>query len=210
MKKNTLQINSYGSFEKNNLETFIRSIDEDLPHAYIDFLKTYNGGKVTPNCFDISEKEGGATISAFYGLHNGPEFNRLDSVNDVFRGRIPKNSITIACDTTGNQICMRLESKYKGEIYFWDHELESSEKGFIKLSNSLNGFIDMLYEFKLVNDELSEILLSKDEKEWKKLISVYDIEAKDEYGRSLIERAVIKNNLFGVKLLVESCSAQLN
>lgn len=204
MKKNEFLHNEYGSFDEARFKSFSKWLDKELPTEYIEYLRVFNGGKVLPDCFDINESEGATRISAFYGLHNGPDFNRLDNVNFVFRGRIPRDSIAIASDTVGNQVCIKLEGDQKGDIYFWDHEQESSQEGFVKVSSSLRGFLDKLYEFNFNADEISELLVSKDEAEWKKFVSTHDLEVLDEYGRSLIERAVIKNNLIGVKVLFES------
>lgn len=201
--------NNYGTLDKNKFVSLMKEVNNSLPEEYINYLISYNGGTVSPACFDISEKEGATIVSAFYGLHNGPNFNRLDKVNETFKDRIANNYFTIASDTTGNQICICLDGKDKDAIYFWDHELEGSTDCLIKISNSLGKFWDLLYEFELKTDEISDLLASKDENQWKKLISSYDIESQDENGRSLIERAVIKNNLVGVKILVAS-GAKLN
>jgi len=47
--------------------------------------------------------------------------------NKIYLSRIPRESITIATDPGGNQICYIVSGDNAGKIYFWDHEEEVKE-----------------------------------------------------------------------------------
>lgn len=69
----------------------------------------------------------------------------LESKNFIFDGEIPEGFITIACDPGGNQILLKVVDKNVGEIYFWDHDVDSDEENNMHfITNSLNEFLKML------------------------------------------------------------------
>ncbi len=66
---------------------------------------------------------------SFYGIHDGPKVDRLDSACEVYDERIPADLIPIADDANGNAICIGWTGEREVKIYFWDHEDELDENG---------------------------------------------------------------------------------
>lgn len=87
-----------------------------LPRAYKTFLLTTNGGKPKPRYFQDMP------VQAFYSLYpRGRSFNLLESYQTL-RERLPKGVIPIGCGPFGDQFCLALKGKYRGKVFFWDHE----------------------------------------------------------------------------------------
>jgi hypothetical protein len=119
-----LNSNQYGELEPRRLEKFETRIGARLPEEYRAFLLAHNGGEPDPSDFEIGPNDYSGIHGGFYGLHQGPDYCRLDDNYDTFKGRIPDDLLAIADDDAGNQICIGIKGKSKGQIFFWDHEKE--------------------------------------------------------------------------------------
>ena len=192
--------NKYGEINLLRLEAFEKLLGSSLPKDYRQFLIQHNGGKPTPSYFLISDKKGNDAIDHFYGLHDGPRYARLDNAFEVYKGRIPGCLLKIADDPLGNAICIGIKGKYRGKIYFWDHELEGNiwqqllGRHITLVSDSFRNFLDSLFEWVDPNEtEIERIIRSNDIAGLKALLAAgYEIESTDEYGRTAIEQAAIK------------------
>ena len=204
--------NKYGKIDLARLEAFEDIVGAKLSNDYREFLIKHNGGKPTPSDFNISKKQGDDSIHHFYGLHDGPSYSKLDDTYETYFGRIPDSMIPIADDPAGNAICIGIKQKYKGQVLFWDHELEGDllsrilGNNITVLSTTFNEFLDSLFEWVDPNEtEIEKIIRTDDTEQLKNLISSgYNIESLDINGRSAIEKASIaaKNNI--IKILLES------
>jgi hypothetical protein len=186
------QPNPYGPLEEAALFAFERSLKERLPEAYRQHLLSYNGGDWEPRCFFISEEEGESVIQSTYGLHSGPEYCRLDTIRDTFSDRIPKDLLAIACDSFGNQICIAISGKQKGSVFFWDHEV-IGKAAVVKISDSFEKFSASLLRCQPEN-RLDVIIEGDNIDELRRLLdaNLINLDARDEHGRTLIERAAIQ------------------
>lgn len=134
-----------------------------LPHDYRQFLLQYNGGDITPDCFNSATGESVSSIRSFLGIHNNPN-RSLYHYLETYETRLPKRFLPIVFDSFGNLICLSLEGADRGAVYFWDHELEADEddspedaENTTLLSSSFSAFLQSLYEFKKP-DNFDEIL----------------------------------------------------
>jgi hypothetical protein len=145
--------NPYGATSPEAIAEFEARWGVLLPFEYQQFLLKSNGGMPIPENFRVPDFHGqGSALTSFYGIHNGPEHNRLDQACDVHRERIPADLIPIAWDAFGNEVCIGWKGERQGKIYFWDHEDELDENGlFVQdyrnvfwVANSLQEFLDSL------------------------------------------------------------------
>lgn len=209
--------NKYGKIDLTRLQLFEDKIGAELPDDYRKFLIKHNGGKPTPSDFNI-QKQGDDSIHHFYGLHDGPSHTKLDDTYDVYFGRVPNSMIPIADDPTGNAICIGIKQKYKGQVLFWDHELEGNllnlilSKNITVLSNSFNEFVCSLFEWVDPNEtEIEKVIRTNDTSQLEDLIaSGYNIEALDVNNRSPIEKASIAAQNDIIKILFESGASLRN
>lgn len=186
------QPNPYGPLEEAALFAFERSLKERLPEAYRQHLLSYNGGDWEPKCFFISEEDGESVIQSTYGLHSGPTYCRLDAIRDTFSDRIPKDLLAIACDSFGNQICIAISGKQKDSVFFWNHEA-IGKAAVIKISDSFEKFAASLFICQAAN-RLDAIIEDNNINELRRLLdaNLIKLNARDEHGRTLIERAAIQ------------------
>lgn len=203
--------NKYGELTEGDVKSFEKDIGCALPVEYRDFLLMHNGGKPKPYDFELGG-EGPDSIHHVYGL-NTKDNSDLRNNNDCFKGRMPHQILPIADDPGGNQICIGLSGKYRGRIYFWDHEKEGVFFKFSAttiLAKSFSEFINGLFEYIDPDETKIEAALRKSDLNFiiEQLNEGLDIEFQDDYGRTLIERAVIKGNSELIRLL-HSRGAQL-
>ncbi|WP_010094772.1 SMI1/KNR4 family protein [Ornithinibacillus scapharcae] len=141
----------YGSNDNLSLEQieiFESKNNIKLTKKYINFLLKWNGGKVIPNLFMISNEQGPSVLNVFYGI--GDMYDNLTDFIEIMDERLPVGFIPIGDDPSGNVICLGTKEPYYDKIYFWDHELEPEDPNDMSnmyfLANSIDEFLDNLYE----------------------------------------------------------------
>ncbi len=147
--------NEFGSLAEADLTRFEGKYQVSLPEDYRTFLLKQNGGTPSPNTIDFVEERRMTSSDLRYlcGIHQGPEWARLDFNIEIFQGRIPEGLIAIGYDSGGNQYLLGIRKPYEGQIYFWDHEREAgdgNEPTFANMSfvaNSFTQFLEALYAY---------------------------------------------------------------
>ena len=76
----------------------------------------------------------GSQLSCFYGIDTGLDHDTNELIYNLntYKSRIPTGFFPIANDGLGNQICLSLNTKDYGCIYWWDHENEWDEDDFFE------------------------------------------------------------------------------
>ncbi len=196
-----LDANKYGKVTGERIKLYESEIGLKLPETYLNFLLKYNGGRPRKTKFSFGENVS-SIHGDFYGIHEGPKYLRLQENYKIYKGRVPRSCIPIASDPFGNQICINS----KGQIHFWDHELEGSDNSLKLIANDFDGFLLSLYEVdSSCAKNIFEAVKKDDTIEITKLINTgIDIEARDENGDTLLEIAAIHNSLNAINLLYES------
>ncbi|PCJ11402.1 MAG: hypothetical protein COB04_19135 [Gammaproteobacteria bacterium] len=199
--------NKYGKATEEKIQRFESMIGCELPIEYRNYLAKYNGGKPIPSNFDL-ENEEGLTLHTMNSLSFDGKYYDHAWTYETFKGRIPKQLLPFGDDPGGNQICIGLKGKYKGKVYFWDHEEDNlifKFKGVSLVAESFNEFIDGLYEYIDLNEtEIDRILRTRDFDVLERLLeNGHDIEQENEYGRTLIEEASISANAEFINFLYE-------
>ena len=202
-----LDSNRFGRLSLSKLKEFEASKSVELPNDYKEFLLKHNGGRPNPS----ANRNPPTNIQWIYGLHNGKSWASLDHNINILRHRIPEDTLPIANDGLGNVFLISLHKDTFGEVWFWDHEKESNEgkasffSNIIKAASSFKEFLEGLFEW-IPEDEtfVETILRTNDIEGLRELLeSDYDVNSLDEYNRSLIEKATIKNRFEMVKVLAE-------
>lgn len=134
---------SFEQIEKFEIENHVK-----LTELYKSFLLKWNGGKVRPNLFMISDEQGPSVLNVFYGI--GDMYDNLTDFIDIMDERLPLGFIPIGDDPSGNVICLGTKEPYYEKIYFWDHEQEPEDpedmSNMFFLANDIDEFLDNLYE----------------------------------------------------------------
>jgi len=194
--------NPHGPLRESKLNAFEKALGVRLPNQYREFLICANGGRWENRVFRISEEEGESEVHHVFGLHDGPDFCRLDRAWEIVRERIPASLIPIADDPGGNKICLGIRGDRRGKVFFWAHEWGSDHRGhavqkytLIEISGSFASFVQGLKKQSdsVDQDEIEEIIKRDDRDAIAKLVEngALDIEAEDSHGRTPVERATI-------------------
>jgi hypothetical protein len=203
--------NPFGRLSLRSLHRFERQHDLRLPEDYRQFLLKHNGGAPSPMNTIDSEEEGRATssdVQFFYGIHNGENWASIEWILECFAGRIVEEGLPIASDSGGNQYVLITRGEREGQIYFWNHELETdlpSYQNMSRVAGNFAEFIEKLYEYVEPDEsEADRILRQNDLVGLEKLLkSGYDVEKTDEYDRTLLEQAAIENRPEIIQLLFD-------
>lgn len=112
------------------LEAFEKAIACKLPPDYRRFLVACNGGYVGGALWFMGPTPEGKKADA--GVHHVGGFRAqsyfsLTSNRKMYGERIPRELIWIMDDPFGNAICLGVLGKYRGKVFFWDHENEPDE-----------------------------------------------------------------------------------
>ncbi|MCL1992123.1 MAG: SMI1/KNR4 family protein [Spirochaetes bacterium] len=139
-------VKEMGGFNKNQpvakdaVKKFEDILKTELPQDYKEFLLEY--GYALPEEYVVfspmkksseyihDESTGvpnysfeGSGLSHFYGTD-------LTHLIERYKDRMPENFLPVADDGLGNQICMSLNEKTFGYVYWWDHENEWDEEDY--------------------------------------------------------------------------------
>lgn len=147
------QSNQFGKLSRRSLGAVERKHSLRLPEDYRRFLLKYNGGAPSPmNTIDF-EEEGRSTssdVQFFYGIHHGENWASIEWNLECFAGRIVEEGLPIAGDSGGNQYVLITRGEREGQIYFWDHELETDPPSYQNMSRVADNFAEFtekLYEY---------------------------------------------------------------
>lgn len=202
--------NEFGPLNQEALTAFEEKHSFRSPEDYRRFLLDHNGGKPDPKTVDFVQ-DGAANssdVQYIYGIHDGEYWASLEWHLDTYNGRIVDKGLPVAGDSGGNQYVLIVRGKTTGQVYFWDHELETDPPGYDNMSYvaaSFTEFCEKLYEY-IDPDETEEerIIRENDLEALKTLLdSGYDIETLDEYDRTMIENAAIRNRVDIIKMLFD-------
>jgi hypothetical protein len=135
-----------------------------LPPDYVDFLTYYGGFSplITAEYFFQGKiaKDNGSVMGVIYGFMPGDCYDLVEN-HQTYKGRMPHNIIPIAEDGMGGQICLSLDGKDKGSVYFWDHDFEETikegkEPGYSNLYLIARSFDDFINSLKVFEDDEDE------------------------------------------------------
>ncbi|WP_053360877.1 SMI1/KNR4 family protein [Bacillus sp. FJAT-27251] len=139
---------SHDNLSIEQIERFELENNIKLTERYRSFLLKWNGGKVRPNLFMISDEQGPSVLNVFYGI--GDMYDNLTDFIDIMDERLPLGFLPIGDDPSGNVICLGTKDPYYEKIYFWGHEQEPEDPDDMSnmyfLANDIDEFLDNLFE----------------------------------------------------------------
>jgi hypothetical protein len=114
-----------------------RQLGFAIPAAYRAFLQASDGGRPRQGWF--SSRVG---VTDFLGV------DAVIAEQRARRGRVPADLLPIAHAEGGNLVCIALEAKEPGAIYFWDHQREhlGPEQAVERIAGSFDEFASQLRE----------------------------------------------------------------
>ncbi|NRA62979.1 MAG: SMI1/KNR4 family protein [Pseudobacteriovorax sp.] len=140
--------------ENAELDDLEKKYDFNLPNDYREFMITYNGGRLKPQEFIATYKDGSerpSIVDSFLKvIPKGPCRIESTIINlQILEKRISRDLIPVAETPFGDLICLGVKGKAKEKVYFWNLE-ENDENSTIEdlglIANSFQEFIDSLYD----------------------------------------------------------------
>lgn len=183
-----VQENPYGPLSAEGLEHFEERFGKRLPNEYRQYLLNYNGGKFEKIIFP---NEPNFSVHHMYGLHDGPEYNRLEENFEIwrafdlggFRDQL-QEVLGFADTTTGDALLLDLND---GSIWFFDpHDVtddpnQNLRQCMHRLSSGFAEFVTLL-----VSNEEFDALKAGDPvyEEFKERLESFKQEREQETGDS--------------------------
>jgi len=133
-----------------SIETIERVYGVDLPLDYKEFLLEYGGCFIKDNRMyqpievtPVTPEDGFDSIGGFYGVTN--DAYDIESIIQTYKGILGSIVMPIADADGGDLICIGLKDKYRGKIYYWYHEGETTDEDgkeyYYLIANSFEEFI---------------------------------------------------------------------
>lgn len=143
--------NSQKNLNEIDICDFERDLSIKLPEDYKSFLLKYNGGKPTPRKFETVDKRFVSRIMFFFPITDAVT-NNLTNIYLSYKqdNKFPRNLLPIGEDPINNLICISIQGKDSGSVYFWNKDDEDDKqlqyKYFSLISDSFSKFIEILSE----------------------------------------------------------------
>ena len=98
----------------------------------------------------VIEKNNTSLIRSFFRIYETkkqlPVYDDLEKICEIMwgEGTLSKKILPIADDPGGNVICLSLDKKDYGTVYFANHEYEDIETGYLFMSKIASNFTEFL------------------------------------------------------------------
>lgn len=130
------------------IESLKLDVGRAIPSDYVQFLRTHNGGRPSPDVVDLMGASLLSTdVQGFFGIGRDIETLNLAWWLDHFRDDLGIDFLLpFACDSFGNLFCFDFESESGHEIVFCDR----SQRDVARLSylaDDFNAFLALLRPF---------------------------------------------------------------
>lgn len=144
--------NCYQPLNEDCIATFENKYGISFPDEFKQFYLKYNGGIPERNVFTFVDTEGNLSdslIQYFLAFHDEDRYDSFETIYWLYtlQDRTPKNIVPFARDPFGNYICISVDGDDRGQIFFWDHELEPDIPSYENLSlinDSITDFLNRL------------------------------------------------------------------
>jgi hypothetical protein len=123
---------------RQKIEKLEGELNISLPAPYKKFLSSHNVGVYERTCFDFLDTDGNVNSSTINNFLFPESDGRYD-LRTTYKfysdaDRIPLGLLPVAKDFAGNLVCICVEGKDIGKVYYWDHELEFDVAGYEDLA----------------------------------------------------------------------------
>ena len=216
------------------ISNFEKKYNISLPNDYKEFLKVCNGGKPIISYFTTQKQENSYILTTKireilplrdFKANNENRTLSLELYYIYFTlgNRVPKSFMPIALTMNRDLICLSIDGKDKGKVFWcdldWANEEESEKELLVKLiNNSFREFLDNLFEKIEIKDNPVREPVKPQEKELIVMADINEIEAKysinlpKDYKDFLLKRngEPANDKIFKVKYKSEYVEFQLD
>ncbi|AFO57614.1 MULTISPECIES: SMI1/KNR4 family protein [unclassified Natrinema] len=139
------------------LESLETALGGELPEAYREFLREYNGGKPREASFEFADPldgRSGASVNDFLGIRD--DSRDIEACYDVVEHWIPDGLCPIAEGSGGDLVLLSIREDSEGEVFYIDHELPGERpfdgsagdypENTTRLAESFDDFLALLYD----------------------------------------------------------------
>lgn len=198
MNWNIFEPSPYNNKAIDELDVFLLSKKLEVPQVYRNYLLKTNGGIPKKTWFYIPCLNSWSKVHHMYGLHDGPNYRRLDFAQSY--NQIGGEYLLIGDDPQGSQITICLSTVDFRSIWYWDHN--SGE--LMKLADSFELFIGGLESQNPSRETtlLDDLLENDDVEGIKEFINNYGFNYTDDLGRTIIENSAIQNSMKVAEYLI--------
>jgi hypothetical protein len=205
------QSNPFGALSQRSLDAFEQQRSLRLPEDYRRFLLEHNGGDPAPsNVIDFFEgnRPNSSDVQFMFGIHDGEYWASIEWHLDTLKGRVVEEGLPIAGDSGGNAYVLITRGEREGQVFFWDHERETDPPSYQNMSYvaaSFTEFAQKLHEYVEPDESDPDRILRENNLSGLKTLldGGYDVEQTDEYGRTMLENAAIKNRPEIIQMLFD-------
>lgn len=187
-----------GKISSKDIAELQESLGISFSEEYTDFLLKNNGGFPTPNIFKTKDGAYETDLKVFYGVTDKKAFD-LESVNNIFKDRIPAGFISIGGDSIGNQLIM----DGKDSLFLFDHETDE----YFAVEDGILKFLSSLYSIEEEEATELEIAVQRQDLAYFKmrLNEGYKIDQiQNEFGRTVTQLAASQNKFKLLKFCVQN------
>lgn len=142
MRNLVLNPNPYGELTEESLRVFESKVGRKLPESYRFFLLENNGGKWGNNIVDLGV-DGETTVHHIFGLHQGPDYSRLDQARERLSFKKRRDFLPIADDSFGNLFLISIKGLDAGSVYFCADDVYL-KNSLVKLADGFDAFFNGL------------------------------------------------------------------
>lgn len=161
--------NGAGPIGADRIDALEKELGVRLPEQYRTFLLTHNGGTPTPNVLDINGAPfKGTSVQTLFGIDDPIESCDIRWNMQMFRDRMQDPLLAIGCDGFGHIFCIVLDGDQRGEIHYFNLDVDPPEPYFI--AKDFDSFIAKLREFTPEEEatiaaglETAKVVYSKDD-----------------------------------------------
>lgn len=142
---------SFRPVREDEIRTFQTQYNFLLPSDYVSFLLLNNGGKAVKRRFDTKDDTITSSIMLFLPLDTDEDKN-LESyfIKYNLSNIVPNDLVPIGIDPAESLICISVDEKSRGNVYFCDMDYFEQDEGLKKehillIAHSFNELLDLLY-----------------------------------------------------------------
>jgi hypothetical protein len=134
--------NPYGPIDAGALREFEATLPALLPSDFRSFLTEFNGAEF-PDSPEFDDIPGGTALAEIFGLHDGPNYLRLDRMYVQMAPYVGPDMLVFAADPYGNYFGLALVGDDRATVYFIDHEnLDASRADLPHVARSFEELVE--------------------------------------------------------------------
>jgi hypothetical protein len=141
---------SFGTISAAKLAAKSKALGVRLPADYARFIQQHNGATFKRETFSFVEGswETESAVQALYSWSPHPHFEVERVRRNTLPLGFPPGVLFIGTDPGGNQIALALDGARRGQVWFWDQDVDPREdpwRAMCFVAKSFSDFLALLY-----------------------------------------------------------------